>query len=70
MTAHPDALRVLAEALHTVGDEIGFNADDDAQFVARRLEAEGFDIVPRRRTRRTAPPETHPTNTNPEETRP
>lgn len=69
MTAHPDALRVLADALYTVGDEIGFNADDDAQFVARRLEAAGWDITPRRRTRRTAAAPTHPTNTNPEETR-
>jgi DNA-binding NarL/FixJ family response regulator len=47
MTAYPAALPVLAEAVETVGDEIGYNTTADAEYIARHLDKAGFDIVPR-----------------------
>lgn len=53
MTACPAAIPVLAEAVETVGDEIGYNTTADAQFIVRHLDAAGLDIVPRRTDRPT-----------------
>lgn len=47
MTAYPAAIPVLAEAVETIADEIGYDSTADARYIARHLDRAGFDIVPR-----------------------